>query len=226
MGASTFGAVAFTGSGLDDMTKSSSARYNNYPDRTYRIQIDANGTPDTFSWSRDGTTSWVQTAVPIPGAGQGIELEDGVVVEFAATTGHTIGDYWTMDASQTYTNVAEVVDTSGPSIEQATHEAPSQDITWMKKVAGLVTAGQVTFDVNFIPKDSTHDDATGLLSLIGLQYVTWWELVFNDAGVGTPSKWDFSAYCVTFDHDIPVDGILKSSVTLEINGQPVFTKGT
>lgn len=125
-----------------------------------------------------------------------------------------------------YTTIAEVVDISGPSIEQATHEAPSQDITWMKKVAGLVTAGQLTFDVNFIPKDATHDDATGLLSLLGLQTVTGWQLTFNDAGTGTASKWEFDAYMVGFDHDIPVDGILKSSVTLEINGQPTFTKGT
>jgi len=125
-----------------------------------------------------------------------------------------------------YTTIAEVVDASGPSFEQATHEAPSQDITWMKKVAGLVTAGEVTFDINFIPKNATHDSATGLLSLLGLQVVHGFQLLFNDAGGGTASKWEFNAYMTGFDHDIPADGILMASVTLTINGQPTFTKGT
>lgn len=125
-----------------------------------------------------------------------------------------------------YTTIAEVVDASGPSFEQATHDAPSQDITWMKRVAGLVSAGEVTFDVNFIPKDATHDDATGLLSLIGLQQTTGWKLLYNDAGAGTASYWEFDAYLTAFDQDVPVDGILSASVTLTINGQPTFTKGT
>jgi hypothetical protein len=125
-----------------------------------------------------------------------------------------------------YTTIAEVVDASGPSFEQATHEAPSQDITWMKKVAGLVTAGEVTFDINLIPKNATHNMTTGLLSLIGLQQVTGWKLLYNDAGAGTASFWEMDAYLTGFDQDVPVDGILMASCTLTINGQPTFTKGT
>lgn len=125
-----------------------------------------------------------------------------------------------------YTTVAEIVDASGPSFEQAVHDAPSQDITWMKKVAGLVTAGEITFDVNLIPKNPTHDMDTGLLSLIGLQEATGWKVLYNDAGAGTASFWELLAYLTGFDQDIPVDGILAASCTLNINGQPIFTKGT
>jgi hypothetical protein len=125
-----------------------------------------------------------------------------------------------------YTTVAEIVDIGGPSIEQAVHDAPSQDITWMKKVAGIVSAGECSLLVNFIPKDSTHDGTTGLVSLLGLQQVTGWQLLFNDAGAGTASKWEFDAYMTGFDQDAPVDGILQANVTLSINGQPTFTKGT
>ncbi len=125
-----------------------------------------------------------------------------------------------------YTTVAEVVDIAGPSFTQATHEAPSQGTTWMKKVAGIVTAGQVTFGLNFIPKDSTHDDSTGLLSLVGLQEVTGWQLVYNDAGAGTSSAWTFDAYLVGFEQDLPVDGIQMVNVTLEINDEPTFAQGS
>ena len=122
--------------------------------------------------------------------------------------------------------IAELVDSAGPSIEQAIHEAPSQDTVWVKKVAGMMKAKEVTLDINLIPKDATHDGATGLLSLLGLQQVTGWQILYNDAGAGTASKWEFDAYLSGYDPDQPVDGILKASITLSVNGEPVFTEGT
>lgn len=89
------GADSFTGSGTDDLV-APTGNYNGNENRTYRIQIDANGTPDTFSWSRDGTTTWVSTGVNVQSSS--FELEDGVWISWSATTGHTIGDYWTFDA--------------------------------------------------------------------------------------------------------------------------------
>lgn len=222
----SLGTVSFTGSGTDDMSLDAGAAYYGHLSTTYRVEIDGTGTPDTFKWSNDGGVTWAQELVPIAGAAQEMELELGLLIEFATTTGHTSGDYWEFTAAPVYTSVAEVVDISGPSFTQATHEAPSQGTTWMKKVAGIVTAGQLTFGVNFIPKDATHDDSTGLISLVGLQHTTAWQVVYNDAGAGTASTWDFSAYMVGFEEDIPVDGILMSTITLEINEAPLFTKGT
>jgi hypothetical protein len=89
------GTESFTGGGLDDMSDPT-GNYNGNGNRAYRIQIDANGTPDTFSWSRDGTTSWVQTGVDITSSPT--LLEDGIYLDWNATTGHTIGDYWLFDA--------------------------------------------------------------------------------------------------------------------------------
>jgi len=89
------GTDTFTGSGLDDLV-APSGNYNAPANRTYRIQIDANGTPDTFSFSRDGTTTWVATGQSVQSSS--FELEDGIWISWAATTGHTIGDYWTFSA--------------------------------------------------------------------------------------------------------------------------------
>jgi len=87
-------AAVHTGSGLDDCT--SSGNYNGTANNQYRVQIDATGTPDTFSWSRTGDSTWVQTGVAITGAAQ--LLENGVYVTFGATTGHTVADRWDFDA--------------------------------------------------------------------------------------------------------------------------------
>lgn len=88
-------AAVFSGSGLDDLT--SSGNYTGPASRTYRVEIDGTGTPDTFKWSRDGGSTWAATGVAITGSAQ--ELELGVVVTFAATTGHTSTDYWNIAAT-------------------------------------------------------------------------------------------------------------------------------
>ncbi len=225
-GTGTTGTPTLVGSGLDDLTMDAASVYQGHRSVTYRVHIDGTGATDTFKWSRDDGVTWEAEEVPIAGAATAMELELGLLIEFAAITGHTLDDYWTIAVAPVFTTIAEVVDASGPGIEQATHDAPSQDITWMKRVAGLVSAGDHTFDVNFIPKDATHDGTTGLVSLIGLQYTTAWQIIYNDAGGGTASQWVLSAYLVTFGEDIPVDGILKSSVTLKINGQPDFIEGS
>jgi len=224
--AGTLGAWSQTGIGLDDLSWDALAAYQGGPTRVIRVEIDLADTNDTFRWSLDGGVSWEEEGIPIPGAGTSYNLPFGLVIEFAAITGHTLNDYWEATVSAVFTTVAEVVDASGPSFQQATHDAPSQDITWMKKVAGLVSAGEMTFDINLIPKNQTHDDSTGLLALIGLQHTTGFQLVYNDAGAGTASDWKMDCYVVGFDQDVPVDGILMASITLQINGQPVFTKGS
>lgn len=94
----TVGAVSFTGTGLNDGT--SGGTYSGTGNSaTYEVEIDATGTPDTFKWKK-GSGSYT-TGVAITGAAQ--TLSDGVTITFAATTGHTLGDKWTI----TVTSITE-----------------------------------------------------------------------------------------------------------------------
>ena len=78
------------GLGLDDLTPGGT--FNHQSDISYRVKIDGLGTPDTFTWSADGGTTWEATGVAITGAAQ--TLNYGVTVTFGATTGHTLNNYW------------------------------------------------------------------------------------------------------------------------------------
>jgi len=76
---------------LDDGTFSGT--YTGAPDAMFTVEIDAEGTPDTFKWKKDEGA--FTTGVSITGSAQA--LSDGVSITFAATTGHTLGDVWTTD---------------------------------------------------------------------------------------------------------------------------------
>ena len=94
---SYFDSVTFTGTGLDDLDTWSNG-YTGLSGNgvvSYRVQIDANGTPDTFKWSTDNGSTWTATGVNC--STSVTSLQDGIYVKFGATTGHTIGDYWDVD---------------------------------------------------------------------------------------------------------------------------------
>jgi hypothetical protein len=79
-----------TGSGLDDCDIS--GNFNGNADHDYRVVIDATGATDTFSWSRTGDATYIETGVDC--STTPYHLENGVYVVFGAITGHTIADRW------------------------------------------------------------------------------------------------------------------------------------
>jgi len=101
---------------------------------SYRVQIDGTGTPDTFKWSNDGGATWVVTGVNIMEAAQ--HLEDGVVVTFGATTGHTVGDRW--DFTVTPSQVLDTV-----QIYRGNRDSPLAVNTWQGAVR-VLPAGSVS----------------------------------------------------------------------------------
>lgn len=107
--ASVMTPVTFTGSGLDDMTKSGIFVGDYRTSFRYRIQIDATGAPDTFKWSNDGGETWEATGVSITGSAQ--LLENGVSVTFATTTGHTLDERWDFSISNGGHYSAVITDT-------------------------------------------------------------------------------------------------------------------
>jgi len=78
-------ATSFVGSGLDDATFTGT--YTGTASVSFTVAVTATG---TFKWKKnDGNYT---TGVAMTGSAQA--LSDGISVTFAATTGHTIGDYW------------------------------------------------------------------------------------------------------------------------------------
>ena len=87
--------VTFSGTGLNDAT--SGGTFNGTVYALYEVTIDTTGTPDTFKWRLNGGA--YTTGVAITGAAQ--TLSQGVQITFAATTGHTLNDTWSIIAAAT-----------------------------------------------------------------------------------------------------------------------------
>ena len=124
--------------------------------------------------------------------------------------------------TEVFTTIAEVMDISGPGLAQATAEVTSHTSTnrYREFIATVKDGGEISFDINFVPTDGTHDPTTGLLSVFESGASTNYQIVFPDTGSTT---WALPAIVTGFEPAEPVDGALTASLTLKVSGQPTLT---
>ena len=124
-------------------------------------------------------------------------------------------------ATETFTTIAEVQDISGPSFSLDTAEVTSHSSAggWKEYIGTLVDGGEVSFDINFLPTETTHGYSAGLLKDLVNKTVRNFQLVFPDASSTT---WQFAALVTKFETSEPYGDKLSASVTLKLTGQPTL----
>lgn len=106
-------------------------------------------------------------------------------------------------------------------IQQTGSKSDLVDVTNMdsgnvrEKLATLIDSGEVAFEANYIPSDTTQ---VALLAAFNNQTLGAWEIVLPSAR-GT---WSFSAYITALDIDTPVDKQATISGKLTITGARAF----
>jgi predicted secreted protein len=123
--------------------------------------------------------------------------------------------------SEVFTTIAEVTNISGPSLSLDTIEVTNHSSTngWKERIAGLLDAGEVTFDINYLPTDATHSFSAGLVKDMVNRTKRNFKIVFPNTGNTT---WTFSAFVTKFQPKAPTNDRLTASVSLMITGQPTL----
>ena len=123
--------------------------------------------------------------------------------------------------TEVFTTIAEVRDIKGPKLTMETKEVTNQSSPGAFKdyIGTVLDGGDVTFDINYIPTETTHNATAGLLACLKNKTRRNFKLVFSDAGTTT---WLFAAYVTSFDPTSAVAAELTASITLKIAGQPTL----
>lgn len=118
---------------------------------------------------------------------------------------------------EAFATIAEVGDLKGPKRKAETIEVTSHSSPGGAKefIPTLLDNGEVTFDVNLIPTDSTHSAATGLESILAARSLRNFRMVLPNVQHTT---YAFAAYVTGFEIAAPVGGKLTASLTLKISG--------
>lgn len=114
---------------------------------------------------------------------------------------------------ETFATIKEIKTFSGPNGSATVIDVTDLSSTAKEKRLGLSDEGQLSFTINYIPKDTQH---ALLRTQRDNRALTNFKLVFTDDSPST--TWSFSAYVQGFAVSGAVDNVVEANVTLEISG--------
>lgn len=114
-----------------------------------------------------------------------------------------------------------------PRIDVSTHDNAAKTREY---VNNLTDFPAVNFDINYLPKDPTHNHLTGLLAKQLSGDVTNFKVFYNAAvtaesgtpAAGVPVVLTFPATVTSFRPNAPVDNVYTATVTLQPTSAPVY----
>lgn len=114
------------------------------------------------------------------------------------------------------TTIAELGDIQTPALSRNEFDATTQQEDIDSYVLGVFRRGALTVQMNFIPKDGTHDHQTGLIDAMITKTMDQYEVTFPDGP--SPTVWLMSGQVQAVNATAPVDGKLSASVTIRFSG--------
>ena len=226
--------TVFAGTGLDDAVFKG---YSEAPTTTtYYVRIDTVGATDTFEWSKDNFSTTEATGVIIDGTLQ--DLEFNITIQFAAITGHTLGDVWSGTAAPLNidTGIFSNINTglSGPGYTHVGIFYDASAISWKVfseydiEPNGDINTGDPSFTLGKMEADcfiANDVDING--SIINNNHAT--NKLYVDTAIGTrlastanavsASKWQ-TARTITLGGDatgnVSIDGTTDVTLTVAV----------
>lgn len=121
---------------------------------------------------------------------------------------------------ESFATIAGVHSIGGPGLEVETEDATAHDSSnaWEEVVATIKRSGEVSVELRWDPGDSGHQDLLNDLNGRGTQN---YQIVWSDTD---DSTWDLPCIVTGFEPEAEFDGVLGTSVTLKVAGEPTFNE--
>lgn len=119
--------------------------------------------------------------------------------------------------TEVFATIAEVGDIEGPDMSLATEEVTHHGSVggWDEFVGTILSGGEVSFPVNFLPSNATHDALTGLQADMVNRTKRNFQIVYPDPG---GNGFAFKALVTGVKPKAPVKGKLAADIKLKITG--------
>lgn len=121
---------------------------------------------------------------------------------------------------EAFTSIAEITKLTPPNETRDAIEVTHTTSTDGRRefIPGWRDSGEISFEANWLPDNSTHDQTTGLYSTFDDDALHNWRIVVPDV-----VQIDFAGFITAHEPDLPMEEQAKLSGTIKISGKPTFT---
>lgn len=120
--------------------------------------------------------------------------------------------------SESFTSVAEITKLSPPNRSrdeiEVTHTTSSDG--YREFIPGWRDGGEVPFEANWLPTNTTQDETTGILESFNDNVTHNWRIVVPNASLYFP----FTGFVTTYEPDLDIEKQGTLSGTIKITGKP------
>ncbi|GGK89136.1 phage tail tube protein [Mangrovihabitans endophyticus] len=121
--------------------------------------------------------------------------------------------------TESFTTIANVTTIGGPErsrniIDVTSHDSPDQ---WMEKIGGLKDGGQITVDINYDPRQTTHDLDDDFDDADPRNY----QIVLFP-GTADEHTWTIAGVMTGVSDEFPHDDKMGRTLTIDVSGKPVL----
>lgn len=119
-------------------------------------------------------------------------------------------------APEVFATVAEITSSPAmPEISAKMEDATSHDSGgWEESIPTLLSGGEPSFKVNWLPTAATHNETTGFYAALINRTRKNWKVVLPNGA----KTFSFSAFVSSFKPDAQLNGKLSGEVKLKITG--------
>lgn len=137
---------------------------------------------------------------------------------------------------ENFTPILGIKSISGPSISRDTHDTTTMEQTRINDalqevpdlyrhfVGGLVDAGEVSFEANWLPRDPTQNqEAGGLMAEFdrnSCDSIRNWQIAIPDCPGEPEAFMEFAGILSGMNVEIPMDDLMGFSGTIKVSGRP------
>lgn len=125
------------------------------------------------------------------------------------------------DESGNFMNIAELRTVSGPNMSAEVTDVTVHncDSPFRQFISTLIDPGELSFEINWIPTETTHDASSGLVAMMVNRDRRNFRILWPDDAA---TAWTFPGVVTNFAPTASPADPLMASVTVKVTGPPTF----
>lgn len=135
------------------------------------------------------------------------------------------------NSPENFISVLGIKSVSGPDISRDIHDTTDMDAVQFRTfIGGLVDAGEISFEANFLPREATQNQSAGGFMADfdrgSCDSRGNWRILLPECEGEADAYWAFAGIVSGQSVELPMDDIMTFQGTIKVSGRPELVVGT